>query len=580
MKNLGIGSKLLFSIGVLAFGYLLFLGLVQWSGGTIQHHLRIAADSLFPAALAGQEAQAGFQKLTKDYKDAVLLQDAKSLAIADQDAQTVTSKLQTVLAKVGYNPELAQQVSALQDQFHSVYSRSKTTYTTMVEKPDAADPQAIKSLAEETAKLAQSLQDLNTTLTSKDLVAELGAVGDATQRQRLLTLLLFAVALAFATFTTRLLWQQIAVPLEQAAAALLLVAKGDLTASLEVNSTDEVGQMAKALNDALTKLRSTLQEVAETAATASSSSQQLATSAVAIASGAQKQAASLEQTSASLEQITATVRQSADNARQASQLATGSRESAEQGQQVVSSAIAAMAEINTASAKISDIISTINEIAFQTNLLAVNAAVEAARAGEEGRGFAVVATEVRSLAQRSAEAAKEIKGLIQDSLDKVEKGTELVNRSGATLQGIVGSVKRVTDIVGEIAAATAEQTLGIEQVNTAMTQMDQVTQSNSAQNAELSATAQSLSGQSMRLLELVGTFTLRSGGESSHGGYKHQPSPNDRRAMATPAAPRPASRDAGKRAPAAPNAHRQPAPNAVLVGASDGRSEDASFEEF
>src|ERR1700689_3501444 len=241
MRNLTIGTKLLFTIGVLAFGYLLFLGLVQWTGGTIQHHLRIASDSLFPAALAGQEAQAGFQKLTKDYKDAVLLQDAKSLGIADQDAQTVTSKLQSVLAKVAYDPELTQQVSALQGQFNSVYSRSKTTYTTMVEKPDAADLQAIKSLADESAKLAQSLQDLNTTLSSKDLVAELATIGDATQRQRLLTLLLFAVALAFAIFTTRLLRQQIAVPLEQAAAALLQVAKGDLTVSLEVNSTDEVG---------------------------------------------------------------------------------------------------------------------------------------------------------------------------------------------------------------------------------------------------------------------------------------------------------------------------------------------------
>src|SRR6201998_2368907 len=135
MRNLGIGTKLLFSTGILAFGYLLFLGLVQWTGGTIRQHLRIASDSLFPAALAGQEAQAGFQKLTKDYKDAVLLQDAKALATADQDAQKVTASLQMVLTKIAYNPELRQQVATLQDQFNSVYSRSKTTYTAMVTKP-------------------------------------------------------------------------------------------------------------------------------------------------------------------------------------------------------------------------------------------------------------------------------------------------------------------------------------------------------------------------------------------------------------------------------------------------------------
>jgi methyl-accepting chemotaxis protein len=581
MKNLGIGLKLLFSIGGLAFGYLLFLGLVQWTGGTIQHHLRIAADSLFPAALAGQEAQAGFQKVIKDYKDAVLLQDTKSLGIADQDAQTVASKLQNVLAKVAYNPKLAQQVSALQDQFNSVYSRSRTTYTTMVEKPDAADPQAIKSLADDSAKLAQSLQELNTTLSSKDLVAELGAIGDATQRQRLLTLLLFAIALAFATFTTLLLRRQIAVPLEQAVAALLQVAEGDLTAVLEVDSSDEVGQMARALNDALTRLRATLQEVAETAATASSSSQQLATSATAIASGAQKQASSLEQTSASLEQITATVRQSADNARQASHLATGSRESAEQGQEVVSSAIAAMAEINTASAKISDIISTINEIAFQTNLLAVNAAVEAARAGEEGRGFAVVATEVRSLALRSAEAAKEIKGLIQDSLEKVEKGSELVNRSGATLQGIVGSVKRVTDIVGEIAAAAAEQTIGIEQVNTAMTQMDQVTQSNSAQNAELSSTAQSLSGQSVRLLELLSSFNLGTSRGSSRDDNGRQTSPQRHRSSTgTASRSQPLSTLPGYTTFSGVSGRPSAQPTVLVKNRSIHRNEDASSEEF
>ncbi len=594
MRNLAIGTKLLLSIGILALGYLFFLGLVQWTGGAIQHHVRIASDSLFPAALAGQEAQAGFQKLIEDYNDTVLLRDAKTLVIADQDAQKVTSQLQIVRAKLAYDAELRQQVSVLQDQFDSVYTRSKAAYTLMAEKPDAVDAQAqatIKDVAAESAKLAQALADLNDTLSNKDLPAELDAVGNAANHQRNLTLILFVVAVLFATFTTRLLRRQIAVPLGLAVTALLQLADGDLTASLEVNSNDEVGRMAQALNQALEKLRATHREVAETAATATSSSQQLAAAAAAIAGGAQMQAFSLEETSASLEQITATVRQSADNAQQASQLATGSRESAEKGEGVVAGAIAAMLEINTASARISDIISTINEIAFQTNLLAVNAAVEAARAGEEGRGFAVVATEVRSLAQRSAEAAKEIKGLIQDTLEKVEKGSELVNRSGATLQGIVGSVKRVTDIVGEIAAASAEQSAGIEQVNAAMTQMDHVTQSNSAQTEELSSTAQALSEQSVRLLQMVGTFNLGDGREASRGDRSHQHSlQNHRHSQAVERRPAGAGTPfvTARSARPKPKGQARLTPAVVLVGSAPDRSsdrsanqsDDASFEEF
>lgn len=332
-------------------------------------------------------------------------------------------------------------------------------------------------------------------------------------RRNMLLFMFIAVAigLALAYWIAR----QFSAPLAETVKVLRKVADGDLTPSLEVETKDEVGQMAKALNEALDHLRQLLDEVTASSANVSSASQQLAATAENIAAGSQEQAASLEETSASLEEITAAVRQNADNAKEANTLAASSRDAAEQGGAVVSNAISAMSEINAASARISDIITTIDEIAFQTNLLAVNAAVEAARAGEQGRGFAVVASEVRNLAQRSAAAAKEIKLLIQDSLRKVDRGSELVNRSGETLQGIVSSVKHVTDIVGEIAAASAEQSAGIDQVNTAMTQMDRVTQSNASQTEELSSTAQALSEQSTRLLTLVQKFKIT--GESKLG---------------------------------------------------------------
>jgi len=392
-----------------------------------------------------------------------------------------------------------------------------------------------------------------------------------------------ALCLGLAIPIVLLIVRSITPPLGQAVAALERMAAGDLTASVGVRTKDEIGQMAESLNIARENLRATLQEIAQSAAVSSSSSRELAAATQEIASGAQEQASSLEETSASLEQITVAVRQSADNARQASQLATGSRESAEQGQVVVSSAVGAMAEINIASAKISDIISTINEIAFQTNLLAVNAAVEAARAGEEGRGFAVVATEVRSLAQRSAEAAKEIKGLIQNSLEKVEKGSELVNRSGATLRGIVDSVRRVTDIVGAIAVAASEQSTGIEQVNTAITQMDHVTQSNSAQAEQLSATTQTFAQQAMQLMQLVGRFKLEQADEQPHGDLGHQRLPESSRRIpgtqAGPARTRPSAL-ADKPAGRAANKPTRLTESPVLIGSAASRSDDTSFGEF
>jgi len=301
-------------------------------------------------------------------------------------------------------------------------------------------------------------------------------------------------------------------PLIEAAAVLQKVAAGDLTQSLDLQTRDEVGQLAASLNEAVGSMRSALDEVRDSSGSLTSSSAQLASASEQLSEGAQEQAASLEETAASLEQITTTVKQNAENATQANQLAVSSRDAAESGGEVVSATVTAMNEINVASKKIADIIVAIDEIAFQTNILALNAAVEAARAGEQGRGFAVVASEVRSLAQRSATAAKEIKALIQDSVRKVDNGSELVDKSGETLREIIASVKRVTDIVSEIAAASREQSTGIEQVNKAMSQMDEVTQANAAQTEELSSTAQSMAGHADQLQVMVSRFQL--GGDS------------------------------------------------------------------
>ena len=294
-------------------------------------------------------------------------------------------------------------------------------------------------------------------------------------------------------------------------AVLEKVSAGDLTVRIASDYPGEFGLIKSSLNTTVEKLGATMLEVKGAAEHVADTAQALSAASEEISSGAQEQASSLEETASSLEEMSSTVKQNAENARQASQLAAGSRESAEKGGQVVHAAVAAMGEINQSSTRIADIITTIDEIAFQTNLLALNAAVEAARAGEQGRGFAVVASEVRNLAQRSATAAKEIKGLIQDSVKKIQNGSELVDRSGQTLGEIVQSVKRVTDIVAEIAAASQEQATGIDQVNQATMQMDKVTQANSSQTEEMSSTAQSLSSSAEQLQAMVARFRLEEG---------------------------------------------------------------------
>jgi methyl-accepting chemotaxis protein len=511
LGNFRIRTKLLLSIGVLAFGYLLFLGTVQWTAATLQHHLSTASDSLFPAALAGQAAEASFQKLNIDYKDAVVMQNPDKLDTADDDARTIAAELTIFREKTAGNAELQQRVARLQAQFNDFSQNSRTAYAGMIGASGRLDPQVLtklKDLAGMSTEIAAALKDMDDNASRKYFQQELNAIARAIHRQRLLTILLFLVVFGFASWTSRILEQEISVPLGRAVEALNALADGDLTVKLSVDSKDEVGKMGFALNRAIARVRAPLRKVAESAANTRTISQQLAIVSETIASGAQKQAKSLQATAASLEQITAAVRQSADNAKHARELATGSKDSAERGQDVVAKAITAMSEISTASAKISDIISNIDEIAFQTNLLAVNAAIEAARAGEQGRGFAVVAAEVRSLALRSATSAREIKALIQDSMRKVARGSEMVTLSGETLQSIFASVKSVTDIVTEIALAAEEQRTGIEQVNTAVTEVDHVTQSNSTQTEELSSRLEWLDRQSEGLMQLISNFTL------------------------------------------------------------------------
>jgi len=314
------------------------------------------------------------------------------------------------------------------------------------------------------------------------------------------------LACGFAYWTTR----SITRPLNQAVQIARTIADGDLTSKIQVESSDETGQLLQALKDMNSSLVRIVAQVRTGTDTIASASTQIAAGNLDLSSRTEEQASSLEETAASMEELTSTVKQNADNARQANQLAAEASDVAIKGGEVVSEVVSTMSSINNSSKKVVDIISVIDGIAFQTNILALNAAVEAARAGEQGSGFAVVASEVRNLAQRSAAAAKEITVLIGDSVDQVSAGTLLVNKAGTTMSEVVNSVRRVTDIMAEITAASHEQSTGIEQVNQAIAQMDEVTQQNAALVEEAAAAAASLEDQASNLSELVDVFRIDS----------------------------------------------------------------------
>ncbi|NOQ77287.1 MAG: PAS domain-containing protein [Methylococcaceae bacterium] len=343
--------------------------------------------------------------------------------------------------------------------------------------------------------------------------------------------------------------------------AMQSMASGDLSSKITKNYDGVYGECKTNINATIDKLSSIIGQIRESADFINNASQEIASGNNNLSERVETQASSLQETASSMEELTSTVKNNADNAQQANQVAGSARSLAEKGGEVVTSAVNAMAEINESSNKIAEIIGVIDEIAFQTNLLALNASVEAARAGEQGRGFSVVATEVRNLAQRSATAARESKELIQTSIQRVRAGTEFVNETGASLSEIVGGVKKVGDIISEIAAASVEQSQGIEQVNQAVSQMDEITQQNAALAEEASAASVSMSDQSTNMTNLLQFFSSNS---SSAGVYDAAPS-----VRSAPVSSRPV-----QHAPSKPQA--QSTPSKAFVATSS----DEEWDEF
>jgi methyl-accepting chemotaxis protein len=360
--------------------------------------------------------------------------------------------------------------------------------------------------------MAELLQRQRSKIDAIGLEIERGA--DAS---RSLLIALTALVLVFGVVCSWLLTVGITRPLCQAVAAARRVAGGDLTGRITVSGSDETGQLLQALQDMNSALLNIVMQVRSGTAQIETSSSEIAAGNQDLSSRTEQQAGSLEETAASMEELTATVKNNAGNARQANALADAAADVAVRGGAVVTEVVGTMDAINAASRKIVDIISVIDGIAFQTNILALNAAVEAARAGEQGRGFAVVASEVRTLAQRSAAAAKEIKELIGDSVDKVNQGSKLVADAGATMQDIVDSVHRVSTIITEITTASKEQSAGIDEVYKAIGEMDQVTQQNAALVEQSAAAAESMQQQAAQLAQVVSVFQVGGAGDASAG---------------------------------------------------------------
>ena len=547
ISNLRVAAKLWLAVGFIVTILLVLVGLLGYRSSRLAME-SAAAQNAMEQRVVQSTRWAGLTALNAVRAEASLLSADAAVGAAFKDPTAATSAQITEIQKGILAMDLTAEDKAQLDKIASSRKRVLDTRAQAVQlKKDGKVEEALAMLQGDVKNAVTNyLADQRKFVEMQEQAqVQLAAKAD-TQRAMLFQIVCVVLALLVLGLLAGAYWliSSIQQPLAQANLVAARIAEGDLRISVDSARKDEFGDLLRSLRTMSSALGHMVHQVRESTDSIATASAEIASGNNDLAARTEQTASSLQQTAASMDHLTHTVRQSADNAHQASTLAANASSVAQKGGDVVKQVVVTMEDINASSKKISDIIGVIDGIAFQTNILALNAAVEAARAGEQGRGFAVVASEVRSLAQRSAQAAKEIKGLIGTSVEKVESGARLVAEAGTTMSDIVQSVKRVTDIVGEITAAATEQSSGIGEINRSVVQLDQMTQQNSALVEESAAAATSMGEQAAQLATAVAVFKVSPSEQRAPAVYRAAAP------MAAPVRPAPAAKLSGKPVPA------------------------------